>query len=1728
MCTRKRCVVCLLLTAVLLAGTILPAFAYDDVPSAAWYAGTVREITERGWMNGLGNGSFAPESSMTRAMFVTVLHRAVGTPDGGAIPFTDVPDGAYYEAAVAWAAGTGVVQGVSETLFGPDRSVTREQAVAMLYRYLCPKAGNGSLAAYDDAASVSAFARDAMAWAVSAGVMQGDGSMLRPGDTVTRAEAAALLLRALPEQPAPEAHPSTGSGAQTPLPKPEPEPEPEPEPLPEPVTVFDPAAVMENGATVASNGSRTVVLVEPSDEEFGAMLQEQGLEAALLSRGVGQVLCQITMQDANAVDLSQVKDGFVLRLPVWNGGSGNVTVFLELGSEAAIDTAEHQYSNLTLAPGWNVLELAYSAGSGAGTPIDWSHVVRLRMFSSNVSEPADFLIGDLTFYAPQTLPGNTTGDPALDVQCAANAVNAGIAADLEDGVLCLRVPNGTPWSEREARILALAESYVTAWLKGADNVYNVTHEIACTPLACTILLRCGTAKQTVTFPVRVEFYQKSAPRQVSSVYAPDEVILADIVIGEGEYTLPQAESGLPDATAVIQTALNDCGSEGGGTVWLPKGFYRITGMLDVPAFVTLRGDWQDPDAVSDKSALEYGTILVADMDADSETPLINISGSCGVMGVTIYYPRQTLSQVQPYRYALNNEGRGIRRADRYMHTYLNCTIINGFDGLGFCTGVLSEQTAGTAAEQSLVRNVKGTFLGTAFYNYNSSDNGGVTGFTANASYWCDFLESPAYQALLDAGVTPAQTSVTREAIVAYTKANSTGMMLGDLEGDYFSNVTIDGYRNGLLVRQGLRTTFYGDFYRLNVSNCENGAVFETLSGFGVNIACSSFTGNTIDLVTNSRAPIHLVDVAYSTTGGSHPESFQQTSDTGLTDPMLDGAGHAGMTSGGSVILDDLDRTGSSDVSAAVQQALNSLTSTGGVVYLPAGHYRLDSALSVPAGVELRGSSPVGVKPAMENDGGTVLEVRFQSGAGEAAIQLCGKGAGISGLMLTAADQTVWEETAYIDTGYAVRGQDAPGAFVQNCAIVAFSKGIYMERCNGYVIEGMNFTCYETNVAAKDCVGGSISRCLQNAGQMVNNSWGYPGWNFTITTNSPYFTITSNQLDCILLDGCTGQSVQHWFAYRPHNTLTLQNGSEAVMVNTGAGGLAGENVGSMAIVDGTSKLLSINNHQKNRYSVQAAPGAEVAAFNRLTLIVATIMPRQGSYWSSTEHETLLLDGKDGLYGTLTVDGYALSGGGTVTCDAGSYAGFGDVYDLSAHAALAVELTTDAGTDGGALLVELNGHKAYFDVEGGGRQTVYLPINAFGTAQELSQTTRATLSVCVDNSVQTCTLHSLRAVKVLPDSASLTFCTPVGPTFKRLISAGNATLTSGSVLPKSDPEAQALPAEYAGLQTDSLWKAQDAVRLLQANFKAVDLSRYHEDGYLHFFLYLPETALNVEYHLELSSAGVSDSQELEFFFGPGSSYYNITFQAGWNEIFLPLYGAAATGRMDFSAVNFLRLYQTTSSTPIGQIYVDGFDVVHRENLPDGAIPARDDKPVFENFAGLTPLGTNSSIQTVDLSGETYGRSGTGWFVTANIDGTAQIIRHTANDPQNWARVADYAGDGYIHIGLFIPNETSLTKFGNLTIELTSSGTWDVREMQWGCANTRLQAGWNDLYLPLTQAHETIASTVANASYCDLNALRTIRVYTTNTQSGAASVWGDLYATLTVPVASEGVNIVILETR
>ena len=138
---------------------------------------------------------------MSRAMFVTVLWRIAGRPAGGVTAFTDVPDGQWYSGAVAWAAQEGIVLGTTRTTFSPDEALTREQLATILLRYAeknaLDEAARSSLSGFADGASVSPYAREAMCWAVGAGIFKGSDGLLLPQDGATRAQAAAVLVRFL-------------------------------------------------------------------------------------------------------------------------------------------------------------------------------------------------------------------------------------------------------------------------------------------------------------------------------------------------------------------------------------------------------------------------------------------------------------------------------------------------------------------------------------------------------------------------------------------------------------------------------------------------------------------------------------------------------------------------------------------------------------------------------------------------------------------------------------------------------------------------------------------------------------------------------------------------------------------------------------------------------------------------------------------------------------------------------------------------------------------------------------------------------------------------------------------------------------------------------------------------------------------------------------------------------------------------------------------------------------------------------------------------------------------------------------------------------------------------------------------------------------------------------------------------------------------------------------------
>ena len=200
---------------------------FMDVKETDWFYDPVKNAFEKNKMNGLSKKTFAPNGSLTRAMLVTILYRleqGARSKEQEASGFIDVEPGSWYSEAVDWAAGNGIVKGFEDGTFRPETAITREQAVTVLYRLESqdgsPQSGEDSSASpqndvllnkgqatapnfplqasgsFTDTDQISDWAREAMAWGVNSGQIYGRGDgRLAPRDLITRAEAAALVQR---------------------------------------------------------------------------------------------------------------------------------------------------------------------------------------------------------------------------------------------------------------------------------------------------------------------------------------------------------------------------------------------------------------------------------------------------------------------------------------------------------------------------------------------------------------------------------------------------------------------------------------------------------------------------------------------------------------------------------------------------------------------------------------------------------------------------------------------------------------------------------------------------------------------------------------------------------------------------------------------------------------------------------------------------------------------------------------------------------------------------------------------------------------------------------------------------------------------------------------------------------------------------------------------------------------------------------------------------------------------------------------------------------------------------------------------------------------------------------------------------------------------------------------------------------------------------------------------
>lgn len=176
---------------------------FSDVAAGSWYEEAVDYAVSNGLFTGTSDTTFSPNSGMTRAMLVTVLHRAENEPSAAAAAFSDVPSGKWYTNAVGWASANQIVSGISERQFAPDNNITREQLVTILYRYAQQKGysldssapATGAVTAMKDWSSVKSYAQDAMEWAYNNGIISGMGDgTIAPAGNATRAQVATIIM----------------------------------------------------------------------------------------------------------------------------------------------------------------------------------------------------------------------------------------------------------------------------------------------------------------------------------------------------------------------------------------------------------------------------------------------------------------------------------------------------------------------------------------------------------------------------------------------------------------------------------------------------------------------------------------------------------------------------------------------------------------------------------------------------------------------------------------------------------------------------------------------------------------------------------------------------------------------------------------------------------------------------------------------------------------------------------------------------------------------------------------------------------------------------------------------------------------------------------------------------------------------------------------------------------------------------------------------------------------------------------------------------------------------------------------------------------------------------------------------------------------------------------------------------------------------------------------------
>ena len=684
-------------------------------------------------------------------------------------------------------------------------------------------------------------------------------------------------------------------------------------------------------------------------------------------------------------------------------------------------------------------------------------------------------------------------------------------------------------------------------------------------------------------------------------------------------------TGVNDSTTAIQNALDDLFKIGGGTVYLPAGNYLVTRNIMVPTNCTILGDYQDPDSVTSGKP-EYGTIIQArPTESTSEYwALFFLHSSSGVNGITVYYPEQSLNDIKQYEATFAFSATGHYEGDctdvaKYgisheLASIKNVTVINGYRGIVASTS--RTNIYHYVHETLTIENFKGSFIDYGMKAYNSSDVDTFTDMTVDPKYWAN-----ANTAVLTGLTVPTSSELT-----TYTKANTSGLILGDIEWGEFYNINLSGLKYGIHIVYGSgRASFSGSMAAATITNCASGITVDYYAGensfvnsidprWGFAVTNSTIQGG----INNQSAGV--VKLCNVTTSGTLVGTTTYNGNSGVISFGDDIVYKAAKTTGTAI---ETVKTGST--AAQIQTALNKVGNAGGgVVYLRPGYYTINQTLYVPANVELHGSgSPV------RGEGTWGIGVVFCCDYGTGgiatsghAVVLNGANAGITGIRLidrtnlnafysnglyNAAQANGYDvsDLSSYTHGYMISGAYANN-YVTSCEVTGATHGIRLTG-SGHVVRNANTWCMINAVYVSG--GGQIQSSLQN-GTLADRN----GFSQTINGTESGIKIGDN-IGCMAYNGISKRHLNHVivaggtekllnvFSFGSHNAFYFAGGTSYAM-NIAAdqiGYVDSSRQGGYAVVAESgatayvANLLRVYGSSYYRYS-----GASLYIYNRLTI------------------------------------------------------------------------------------------------------------------------------------------------------------------------------------------------------------------------------------------------------------------------------------------------------------------------------------------------------------------------------------------------------------------------------------------------------------------------------------------------------------------------------------------------